>query len=416
MRNLLVIVVAVVAGGALALVAEREFGLLKPARQSSQTSAGGSADRQGASGAAVPSTVVAPGRIKPAGAVRGISGLPGDRLLTLNVEEGKYVTAGQALAVLESSELRQAELNLATTQLAEAKARQAEEEKHAAALLAEARLAQEQVELEARDVDAQRIKIAVLDEQKRAAEDDLRRHDELRKSGDREIVPDQLYANKKLLLTKAQGELDAAEALLTKLEATTSLAVRQAEAKIATAQAARSRIPSLVQIKSLEKSVALAETRLKLTNITAPCDGRILRIHVHEGETLSQQSILELADTHEMSVVAEIPEEQASLVKPNDRAAITAKALRGRKLGGQVQYVGTIVARNPVTPMSPTVPADKHVVEATIKLDAADVELAASLIDLEVTVTIPAQAETSSAQGAAGTHGRQAVAHRPTSR
>jgi ABC exporter DevB family membrane fusion protein len=417
MRNLLAIMAAVAVGGVLGLLAEREFGFLRPADRSPASTSGlAGGQTTGSPGAAVPSTVVAPGRIKPAGAVRAISGLPGDRLMELDVKEGKDVRSGEKLAVLESSELRQAELNVATTQLAEAKARQVEEERHAAALLAEARLAQEQVALESRDVDAQRIKVSVLKEQKQTAEDDLGRHEELRKSGDREIVPDQLYESKKLLLTKAQGELGAAETQLTKLEATVELAARQAEAKIATAEAAKSRIPSLVQIKSLEKSVALAETRLKLTTITAPCDGRILKINVHEGETIAQQAILELADPRDMAVLAEIPEEQASLVKRLDRATITAKALHGRSLGGEVQYVGTIVARNPVTPLSPTVPADKHVVEAIIKLDAADVELAASLVDLEVTVTIPGRAGTPAARGAAAAHGGEPVAHLPTSR
>jgi HlyD family secretion protein len=382
------------AGGVVSLLAARHLGYLKGAEPDKPTAPVlGTAGEEDENPAEEETKVTASGRIRPKDGVINISGVPGDRLLKLEkvAKEGHPVKKGTLLAELESSYLRKAEHELAKTQLDEAKARKRAEEDYAAALLNEADLAKEQVELETHDRDAQEKKIDLLAAQEKSAKDDLDRLAAIRASDSDEIVSKQTYEHQSVLLEKAQDELAAARAQLTKLNGSISLGARQAQAKRETADASKARVPSIVQLDSLEKNVELAEKRLEMTQIKAPADGTILKVFLSQGETIAQQPILQMADTSEMIVVAEIPEEQAHSVKREYQASITAKALKAQginELRGVVDYVGTIVARNPVAPSSPTAPVDKHVVETLIKLNEEDVKKAAGLIELEVLVTI----------------------------
>ncbi|HVC94769.1 MAG TPA: efflux RND transporter periplasmic adaptor subunit [Pirellulales bacterium] len=392
------------AGGAVSLLAARQLGYLKRSGTGGPAdSSGGAAKDHAASKADEVAKVTASGRIRPKDGVINVSGMPGDRLLTLRdaAQEGRQVEKGTPLAELESSHLRQAELELAESQFKEAIAREKAEAGYAAALLDEANLAKEQLKLETHERDALEKKIEVFQAQEKSANDDLRRLQALRASDDDKIVSDQMLEHQKLLVAKTGGELAASKDQLTKLNESIELGARQADAKILTAEASKARIPSTVQLDSLEKNVELARKRLDTTKISAPSSGTILKVYLSPGETLAQQPILQMADTSKMVVVAEIPEEQAHEVREGCRAEITAKAL-GKVLEGTVTHMGTIVARNPVAPSSPTAPADKHVVEALIDLAGVnDAMEAARLIELEVLVTVFVSNPTASGADAA---------------
>jgi len=388
-------------GGAVTLLVAEKLGYPK----SHGTTATSESTASGQTGSASEEKVkvTAAGRIRPKGGVISVSGVPGDRLLMLcdNAKEGTHVNKDDQLAVLESSSLRKAELDLAETQLREAKAREAAEENYAAALLDEADMAEEQVELEKNDLVAQRQKIAALAAHQKSATDDLNRLQQLRDGDDGEIVAQQTLEHQALLAAKAESELAAANAQLKKLNESIELGIKQARAKRATAEASKLRVPSIVQLDSLEQNVKLAQKRVDMTNVYAPSDGTILKVFLSPGETLAQQPILQMANTSQMVVVAEISEEDAQFVEKGDKVRIENKALEVPRLHGTVDHVGTIVARNPVAPSSPTAPADKHVVEAIINLETTDdVMEAARLIELEVTVKILGERETASGANA----------------
>ncbi|HEX5445696.1 MAG TPA: efflux RND transporter periplasmic adaptor subunit, partial [Pirellulales bacterium] len=196
-------------------------------------------------------------------------------------------------------------------------------------------------------------------------------------------------AHQRVATDKARNELAAAEAEYEKLERSIDLAHRQAQAKLKTAEASRARIPSTVQVDSLRKQVELAQRRLELTTIRAPSDGVILKLWLSEGETLAQQPILQMADTSRMVAAAEIYEDDALRIKPGETATIKGDAL-GEPIDGHVTYVGRLVAKNTVVGLTPTAATDLRVVEARILLDSN--ELASKLINLQVTVYIPALA------------------------
>ncbi|HEX5444729.1 MAG TPA: biotin/lipoyl-binding protein, partial [Pirellulales bacterium] len=126
--------------------------------------------------------ITALARLEPENGVIEISGTPGDRVKTLKVKLGDHVAAGDELAVLESRTLRQAELEVAQTQLAEAQQRQTAEEAYADATEAEARLAEEEANLSQLDAKAQQDKIAGLKTAYQASQKDLARLEGVRQS------------------------------------------------------------------------------------------------------------------------------------------------------------------------------------------------------------------------------------------
>ncbi|HUY36880.1 MAG TPA: efflux RND transporter periplasmic adaptor subunit [Pirellulales bacterium] len=415
--KLLVILLASVAGGAVALSVAYQLGHLEWTADGSRETYSSNGDKNGrtteSGETAAGDRVGAPGHLEPAGGVVSINGLPGDRLEKLNVEQGKDVKKGDVLAVLESRRLRQAEYDLAKTQFDEGVDRKKAEEEYAVALRDEAELAQQQVELEQHDRDAQREKIDTLTLQQRSASEDLARLKKLRQGGNREIVADQTYEHQRLLVQKADSELAAAKDQLKKLEDSMKLAKEQADAKLRTANASKRRIPSIVQLDSLSKSVELAQRRLDMTEIKAPSKGRIEKILLREGETISQQPILQMADTETMVAVAEVYEGNALSIHVGDPASIESRALPGL-LRGKVTYVGTMVARSTAAPLVPgAAPADKRAVQVRVELDRSGV--ADKLINLQVTVYIIPGKEARPSDGKTASGGAS-VADRPSSR
>lgn len=335
-----------------------------------------------------PDKVTALARLEPEDGVVDISGTPGDRLQELKVKVGDQVKTGDTLAVLESRTLREAELEMAQAQLADAEKRGEAEQKYAAALQQEAQLARKQAQLERLEIAAQHEKIDGFKISLASVEDDLKRLEKLRESAsstDSSIVSDQQLEHQRTLKDKTQKELAAAESQLKKLEDTIALSEQQAEAKVQTAAANQARIPSTLALDSLRKSVELARRRLELTTIRAPSDGEILKVMLSAGETLAQQPILEMADTSRMVAVAEIYEDDALHVKEGAAASVDSEALE-QPIAGTVSYIGSMVAKNTVMSLTPTASADLRVVEARIRLEPSPE--AKRLINLQVTVSI----------------------------
>jgi len=73
-----------------------------------------------------------------------------------------------------------------------------------------------------------------------------------------------------------------------------------------------------------QRSRNLAEARLRRTIIRAPRAGRILRILTYPGEAISD-GILQMGDTRQMYVVAEVYETDVGLVKLGQPATITSR-------------------------------------------------------------------------------------------
>lgn len=330
--------------------------------------------------------VAAEGTLEPLSGLIDVGGLPGDRLLALRVREGSQVKQGDELAVLESLELRQAELDYAKAALRAAEERRPLEEEYGDILVAEAR---QGIELAARqqlEVDAQRAKLAPAEQGLRTIREDQRRVEPL----DESIVSAQERSHLALKVAQAEAEKVSAEKLLARLEQTVALGQAQAQGKLREAEVGKQRLVSALQLDTLRENVKLAEARLKLASVRAPADGTVLQVISRVGESLGARPILRLGDTSQMVAVTEVDESQIRRVGAGMEATITSPAL-DEELHGAVTDVGRLVGKNEVLSLEPTRSTDARVVKVRVLLDPPSAAIAASLVNLQVTVRIDTQ-------------------------
>ena len=289
--------------------------------------------------------VTALGRVTPGRAAISIAAQAGDRLLKLEVSEGKEVKAGDVLAYLESYNLRLAERDAAKVALDEARERLQTETSYAQAVIDQSK---EAVRL---------LEISVEHER-----NELKRVQSLKTALAGRSLDDQQFAleSREGELVKAKAELRAAEAALARTRST--VAVDSAEAKLKT-----------------------AEAQLGLTIIRAPIDGEILKVFTYPGERTGDNPILKMGDTNDMHVIAEVHETDVGLVRVGQPVTITSEALP-EPVHGVVEEIGSLIYKNDVLDLDPRAPRDTRIVEVRVKLDKS--EAISRLTHLEVSTRI----------------------------
>jgi HlyD family secretion protein len=105
------------------------------------------------------------------------------------------------------------------------------------------------------------------------------------------------------------------------------------------------------------------------------------------GEAIGNSGILDLGNTRQMYVVAEVYETDVGLVKVGQPATITSRnGAFETALSGRVSDIGWQIFKNNVLDDDPAANADARVVQVKVKLDnSAPVE---SLTNLQVDVKI----------------------------
>lgn len=92
-------------------------------------------------------------------------------------------------------------------------------------------------------------------------------------------------------------------------------------------------------IASARASLQIAEVDLAKCTVTAPTSGIVLDVNIGIGEWISPQTeepAIEMADTSELRIVADIDEHDALFVQLGQRCEITSDALESRRLNGTV--------------------------------------------------------------------------------
>jgi HlyD family secretion protein len=342
----------------------------------------------GTTAGAGPHGVAALGRLEPEGGVIDVgvgSGNP-DRLERLLVSEGQHVEARQELAFLESYQPRAAEKEYVASQLAEARARLASETAYWEAQVREAKIALESAQqLQPHDVEAQEATVRLQEAEHAHAEKELKRLTELRQS---DASTQQDVDRQALLLRRGREALCGAEVQLRRLRTAQQLELARCRAQITTAEAARARARDAQPVASLAKNLQLAEERLRLSVLRAPCGGTVLKVITHPGEAVGAKPVLRLGRTDTMVAVAEVYYTDIRHVKLGQKATVTSPALPGSLLGSVV-LVGRLIARKDVLGIDPTAEVDARVVEVRIRLEPND--LASHLTFLQVSVRIDAE-------------------------
>lgn len=334
----------------------------------------------------LPPQVGALGRLEPEGEVLRIAGSPGERLGELLVAEGDRVVAGQVLARLESYVERLAEREYAAAQLQEARTRLQAETRFSQAQIQEARTRlsrldePQQMQIRSQEAVVERIRAELAD-----AEANLARFQELWQEG---AISQQELDQRRLLVRQRQEDLRAAEATLSQLRLARERDLLNAQAQVQAAEAGLSLAQAQVQLGSLARNLELAEARLERTLIRAPRAGQVLKIHTRPGEVIpAGEGILELGNTDQMMVVAEVYETDILRVRPGQQATISNRALP-ETLQGRVERVGLQIGKKDVLNTDPAADVDARVVEVYIRLDPESSARVAGLTNLQVDVAI----------------------------
>jgi HlyD family secretion protein len=329
--------------------------------------------------------VAALGRIEPRGEVVRVSAPSTEILGQLEVKQGDSVRAGSILGYLESYGERKAERDVAASQLAEAKQKLEASTRYGQAQIREAqsRVLQAKAPGEA-ELEAERANVGQLQAELTLAQQDLARQQTLQAQG---AISQQDLDQQISTARQAEERLRNAQAVLTRKEAERAAEVRSAQAQFQAQQANLPVTQIQAAVESSQQNLNLAEAKLERTIIRAPSSGRVLRIVTRAGEAIGTNGILELGDTSQMFVVAEVYETDVGLVKVGQRAAISSRnGAFSQPLTGKVSSIGWQIFKNNVLDDDPAANADARVVEVRIQLD--DSKAVEALTNLQVDVKI----------------------------
>lgn len=335
--------------------------------------------------------VTALGRLQPGQEVIQLSApasAEGSRVDQLLVKQGDRVPAGQVVAILDSRDRLQAALEQAKEQVRVAQARMDQVKAGAKAgeiNAQEATIARIQNELSG-EITAQVATVARLEAQLRNAQIEYQRYQALYQEG---AISASARDSKHLTLETVQQQSNEAKANLNRIK----------KAKIEQLNEARATLNRIAEVRPVDVEVAQAEVssaiaavrqaqaNIKLAYVRSPKDGQILKIHTWPGEVVSKEAIVELGQTSQMLVVAEVYENDIGKVRLGQRATISSNAFTG-ELQGTVAEIGLQIIKQDVRDTDPTANTDARVVEVKIRLNPAASRKVASLTNLQVKVAI----------------------------
>ncbi|MCF2904945.1 HlyD family efflux transporter periplasmic adaptor subunit [Octadecabacter sp. CECT 8868] len=303
--------------------------------------------------------VVALGRIIPRGDVISVatpSGGADARIAQLQVAVGDDVEAGDILAVLDN--LTQLESAVASAQ-AEVRVR-------------EATLAQTRASNTASQAEAQ----ASLERAEASATVAQSELDRVTTLFERGVITRASFDQTVATATQAARDVERAKATLSRYE--TGSETVQADIAVAEANLAAARA-----------TLVASQTDLDSAYVRAPERGRILDINVRPGERPGTEGIIDLGDTSQMTVEAEVYQTMIGRVTIGDPAIIQADAL-AQDLIGTVSAIGLEIGRQSITSDDPAANTDARVVSVIITLDADSSPIAAPFTNLEAIVRIDA--------------------------
>ncbi|NJK30265.1 MAG: ABC exporter membrane fusion protein [Acaryochloris sp. RU_4_1] len=336
-------------------------------------------------------TVTALGRLDPQGEViklSAASSAEGNRIAQLLVKPGQTVTAGQVIAILDSRDRLQADLEAAQEQVQ----------------IAKAELAQIKAGAKQGEIAAQRAEIARLDAQTQGeqtaqtatvgrlqaevnnARAEFRRYQALYQQG---AISASERDQKQLALQTATRSLQEAQAVANRLGAVQSPQLVAARARLHQIAEVR---PVDVQVAQANVNKALtsvkqAQTQLDQAYVKAPESGVILDIHTYPGEVIGTDGIVELGHTQQMYAVAEVYQSDVHKIKKGQQAQIKSDSLP-QPLTGRVDRISTKVRRQNIINTDPSENIDARVVEVYVKLDPTSSQQAAQFTNLQVNVVV----------------------------
>jgi HlyD family secretion protein len=336
--------------------------------------------------------VTALGNLVPEGEVTQLSApssLSGVRVERLLVNQGDEVKAGQVVAWLQGYTKATAAWQQAQDQLK----------------VAQAKLAQVEAGAKEGDINAQKANISRLNQQisgenatQQAAIARLNAQvDNAKTENDRyqKLYQDGAISastadSKRLQLDTLQQQLKQAQASLDSTRNSIKDQLKEAKARLNSIQEVRVVDVNLAkaELKSAMTAVTQAKAERDLTYVTAPIDGKILKIHAKTGEVVATSGIVEIGKTSQMYVIAEVYQTDIENVRIGQKAIISSTAFSS-KLPGTVSDIGLLVDRQSILSINPGADTDRRIIKVKIRIDnPEDSQKVASLTNLQVDVAI----------------------------
>ncbi|MGK7948455.1 MAG: response regulator [Xenococcaceae cyanobacterium] len=335
--------------------------------------------------------IAALGRIEPFGEVMSLSAptsLEAVQVEELLVKVGDRLKKGDIIAILDGRERLQATLDEAKTQLVVAQFRL--EKVKAGAKIGEIKARQAAIaNLEAElagEIQTQQATISKLTAELDNAQREFERNQQLYNEG---AISASSLDSKRLAKLTASEQLNEASATLKRTQSTLNAQLAEARARLEETAEIRPVDLKIAQaeLEQARAAVAKAEADMELAVVRASVDGEILDIHTRPGEALDAKGIVEIGQTAQMMVVAEIDQNDINQVKSGQKAAITTGVFP-EELSGQVYQVGSLIRKNDILDTDPAADEDSRVVEVKILLSPEDSQKVSKLTNLEVDVII----------------------------
>jgi HlyD family secretion protein len=203
------------------------------------------------------------------------------------------------------------------------------------------------------------------------------------------------FQEAKSLLKMRQGVL---QSQIQEANAELSKAVGTLERQL---QEERATLAAIAEVRPVDVEVALAEWQaamsavkkaradLDLAYIRAPQAGQILEVHTKAGERVKSEGIVDIGQTEQMFVTAEVYETDVERVQVGQKAIAKAAHL-STNLEGTVTEIGLQIGRKNALGTDPVADADARVVEVKIRLNPQSSRLVKGLTNLQVDVIIDA--------------------------
>ena len=346
-------------------------------------------------------SIVALGRIEPEGEVIRLSvpNAADSRVNEIRVAEGDRIEADQVIAVLQGAERRQADLQAA---YALVKQRQAE-------------LSQIQSgSVKAASVEAQQAQINRLEAQlttqaqQRQADIELAqanlREAEVNYQRYRELAAVGAESRSQLDIAQrnyetAQAELAQKQAALDETETTVRSQIVEAQARLVELRQTTPEAIAIAQAQLEQAQMQVAQRQADLDDVMvrAPVAGQILKINTQVGEQVNtQEGIVELAQTDQMMVLAEVYETDIRQVSLGQSVTVTSEyGGTAQELMGTVDQIGLQIgtASFGEGDADPTQDVNARVVTGKVRLDDEASEAVAALTGMQVRVAIAVKDE-----------------------
>ena len=379
--------------------------------------------------------VAALGYIEPKGEALQLSAsssMEGRRVEQLLVKRGDKVKKGQTIAILDNRDRLKAALEQAGAQVAVAEARLARVKAGTKAgdiQAARARFQGTQAELEGQ-IATQKATIANLEAELQGektaqtatieriqaelsnARTECSRYQRLYREGAVSVQERDNFclqektigkrlkearANLNRIITTRQKQIAEARA---NLDRTIDTVQRQIEEARGSFDAAAEVRPvdvdlAIAELYEAQANVQRARAELDLAYVKAPIEGTILDISTRLGEIISDRGVVEIGQTEQMYVSAEVYETDISKVHLGQKVRIETDGVL-TDLHGVVDEIGLSIGTQNVLGTDPVADADARVVEVKIRLNPEDSKRVAGLTNLRVNAIINTRSNSNS--------------------